>query len=373
MQIQTLPTPALLIDLDVLERNLKRMQSLADHAGVRLRPHVKTHKSLDIAQKQRALGARGITVSTIAEAEVFARGGFDDITWALPNPLSHLDAVLSLSHEITLRILIDDLHAACVIDEAAQRSATKLHAWLKVDCGYHRAGVDPRSAAVLELIEALSTTRGLVFDGILTHAGHAYAASNRNEIRVVAEQERAVMLDLARRARERGLSVPEISIGSTPSLSVAEDLSGVDEIRPGNYVFYDYTQASIGSCTIADCALTVLASVISAREGSDYFVTDAGALALSKDAGPDHLSGHVGMGRIFSDYETKSLDHRLRIERLSQEHGIVRSLEGGALRKVGDKVRLLEHHSCLTAAQFDFYHVVRGDEVIDRWHIERQR
>jgi D-serine deaminase-like pyridoxal phosphate-dependent protein len=369
MRIDDLATPALLVDLDVLQQNLERMQAIADRTSVRLRPHVKTHKCAAIAHKQRRLGARGITVSTIAEAQAFARAGFDDITWALPNPLSHLSDILALSRDIELRLLVDDESAIRTLEGAK----AGLHVWLKVDCGYHRAGVDPRSPTTLDLIRMLSASDHLIFDGILTHAGHAYWAKDRKEIQSIASQERAVMLQLAETARAQGLSAREISIGSTPTMSVSGDLTGISEIRPGNYVFYDGTQAAIGSCDVEDCALTVLSSVISSHASAEYFVIDAGALALSKDPGPDHIVGHKGYGAIFADYEAHAIDPDLVIERLSQEHAIVRAMRPKAVAPVGARVRILEHHSCLAAAQFDEYCVVRGDEVVDRWHIDRQR
>lgn len=379
MHITELPTPALLLDLDVLERNLARMQARAARAGVRLRPHVKTHKCIEIARRQRALGAAGITVSTLAEAEAFARAGFDDLTWALPNPLSHLAGALDLAARATLRLLIDDLGALRAIEAACAAAGRTLHAWLKVDCGYHRAGVDPASAEAVALLQALARSPTLAFDGILTHAGHGYHAATRAALEAIAAEERDVMRALKARAAGLGITVPEISIGSTPTIGITdtpEVLAGIDEIRPGNYVFFDFTQVALGSCTLADCALTVAASVISHPPGAPRFVTDAGALALSKDPGPDHLPGlseAVGMGRIFADYPARRLWDDVKIESLSQEHGVLSAPTAPGRFAVGERVRILEHHACLTAAQFDAYWVVRGEEVVDRWRIERQR
>jgi D-serine deaminase-like pyridoxal phosphate-dependent protein len=380
MRIEDLPTPALLLDLDVLERNLARMQDLADRCAVRLRPHVKTHKCIEIGRRQIALGAAGICASTFAEAAAFARSGFGDITWALPNPLSHLSAVFALSEETnaTIRLLTDDLAAFGILERAARSRDRRLHVFLKVDCGYHRAGVDPRAPAALELIEALDRSNDVLFDGILTHAGHGYHARGKAELLAIAGDERAVMLELAERAKRRGHTFREISIGSTPTLSVADRLDGISEIRPGNYVFYDYTQVALGSCALEDCATTVLASVISHQRGARRFVTDAGALALSKDSGPDHLtdSDHSGMGKVFADYPARRLADGVRFEQLSQEHGIVAAESAEQIERgyaVGEKIRVLENHSCLCAALFDEYNVVRGDEVIGTWKIERKR
>lgn len=372
--IDALPTPSLLLDLDVLEANLRRMQTLADRNRVRLRPHVKTHKCIEIARRQAALGARGLTVSTFHEAKAFLAAGFDDLTWALPNPLSRLDELLALPEQATLRVLVDDLEAAKMIEARAQKSGRRLHIFIKIDCGYHRAGIDPRSEDALRLAELLARSKTLAFDGILTHAGHSYHAKTQGEVRAIARQELEVMLEFKARAEQHGLPVQEISIGSTPTLANATELPGATELRPGNYVFFDYTQVALGSCTLADCALTVLASVISHQKNADWFVTDAGALSLSKDTGPDHLSGPNSMGLVFADYASRTLATDVGFEQLSQEHGLVRAGSPEALRgryPVGARVRVLEMHSCLTAASFDAYQVVRGDRVLGVWPIAR--
>jgi D-serine deaminase-like pyridoxal phosphate-dependent protein len=149
-------------------------------------------------------------------------------------------------------------------------------------------------------------------------------------------------------------------------MSAAEDLTGVTEARPGNYVFYDFTQVSLGACTVADCAVTVLASVVSCPPGAGHSVVDAGALALSKDPGPADGSG--GFGRVFRDETTAALDPEARLTGVSQEHGVL-----SQRRPVGSRVRILPNHSCLTVACFDAIQVVRGDRVVDRWKIWRGR
>lgn len=376
MHIHELPTPALLVDLDILERNLGFMQTRANKLGVSLRPHIKTHKCLEIASRQRTLGAKGITVSTFYEAEAFQKAGFDDITWAFPLPPVYATRVARFPESSRLRVVIDSTEAKGHLDKVCRTTGRKAHVWLKVDCGYHRAGVDPKSPAAEALVKSLVESRVLEFDGILSHSGHAYRARRREEILPFAHEERDTMVEFAERMRARGYDIPGISVGSTPAMSVVEDLTGVTEMRPGNYAFFDYTQAMIGSCGIADCALTVLASVISHQPEESHFLTDAGALALSKDAGPTHVKNQMGMGIIFENYERKRLESHIELTSLSQEHGKVsaedaRHIKGRYL--VGERIRILEHHSCLTAANFDKYYVVREDQVIDEWKILRGR
>jgi D-serine deaminase-like pyridoxal phosphate-dependent protein len=359
--ISDLPTPALLLDLDKLDRNLQRMASKAENLGVALRPHIKTHKCVEIARRQASLGARGITVSTLYEARVFARNGFDDITWAYPLIVSRLHEVANLAREVTLRVVVDSADAVVALETLAQ----PLHVWLKVDCGYHRAGVDPDRDASVELAERITESPYLNFDGILTHSGHAYHATSGEDLRNIALEERSVMIEFAEKLRQRGIPRVAVSIGSTPAMSAAADLSGVSEIRPGNYALYDLTQVRLGAARVRDCAATVLTTVVSAAPGR--CVIDAGALSLSKDLGPS-TAERPSYGEIFSDYERGALDSGRQIVDVSQEHGIV--AEASA---VGDKLRILPNHSCLTVAHFDAFVVVRGDSVVDRWKIWRGR
>lgn len=365
MRIDEIPTPALLLDLDVLERNLARMSARAAALGVALRPHIKTHKSVEVAERQRALGVSGITVSTLYEARVFADHGFDDITWAFPVILSRLPEVRELGLRVTLRLVVDSAEAVSALEGLGM----PLHVWLKVDCGYHRAGVDPESPLALDLARRIAGSRHLALDGILTHSGHAYHGESREEIVGIAEQERSVMAGFAARLRDEGIAVPGVSVGSTPAMSVVQSLAGVTEARPGNYAFYDFMQVELGSCTVSDCAVTVLSSVVSCRPGEDRSVVDAGALAMSKDAGPP---GRETMGEVFVDphegYRAGVLSEATRLVSLSQEHGILSSAQ-----PVGARVRILPNHSCLTVAQFDEYHATRGDEVVDRFKVWRGR
>ncbi len=359
--LDALPTPALLLDLDRLEQNLERMAARCRTLGVALRPHLKTHKCVEIAERQRALGARGVTVATLFEARVFADHGFDDLTWAFPLVLSRLDEVRELAGRVKLRVTIDSVAAL----DALERVAHPLHVWLKIDCGYHRAGLDPTDPATLDLARRLAASARLRFDGLLTHSGHAYHEPDPRARRRIAEAERRAVADLRDRLAAEGIPV-QASVGSTPAMAVVESLAGVQEARPGNYVFHDGTQVALGTCTATDCAVTVLASVVSAPVGGTHCVTDAGALALSKDAGP--LGGETGMGQVYDDYATGTVHRATRLTALSQEHGIL-----STRLPVGQRVRILPNHSCLTAACFDEYVVVQSDRVVDRWRIWRGR
>jgi D-serine deaminase-like pyridoxal phosphate-dependent protein len=361
MDLSDLPTPALLLDLDRVERNLARMAARCRDLGVALRPHLKTHKCVELAQRQRVHGAGGVTVSTLVEARVFADHGFDDITWAFPVILSRLPEVRALADRVTLRLFVDGPEAL----DALEREEFPFHVWLKLDCGYHRAGLDPSSPATLALARRLAASPRLRFDGVATHSGHAYHTAGRDRIAAVAEDERRAVAEFRDRLAGEGMQVSG-SVGSTPAMSCVERLDGVTEARPGNYVFYDAMQVGLEVCSPADCGVSVLASVVSAQPGAAHCVVDAGALALSKDAG--HPGPVPAMGWIYDDYPAGTLRSDARLTALSQEHGVL-----SARLPVGARVRILPNHSCLTAACFDEYHVVRAGQVVDRWKIWRGR
>lgn len=349
-----LETPVALLDAARLRANLDRMQASVGRLGAALRPHVKTAKCVEVARLHQRAGARGITVSTLYEAEAFADHGFDDITWAFPLSLSRLSQVESLARRVTLGVVIDSTVAA----DALARLHVPLRVWMKIDCGYHRCGVDPHSDAPVRLAERIAAAGHSLF-GLLSHSGDAYAHAERRERRDVAEAERATIVAVAASLRRAGFEVAAVSVGSTPSMTAVQQLDGVTEARPGNYVYFDKTQVDLGTCELHDCAATVLAQVVSSQ--TTHAVIDAGALALSKDAGIGEPSS---MGGVFVDLGAERLDPHQRVTSLSQEHGkLARPLPVGTL------VRVLPNHSCLTVACFDSCHAVRGDHVVDHWRI----
>ncbi len=375
MDLSTQSTPALLLDIGILKRNVATMATRARRLGVSLRPHIKTHKCLEVARLQLEGGAQGITVSTLTEGEIFAGGGFDNITYAVPLEPGKIQRALALARQINLGITVDDPALVEMLDRAAGVERQRVKTWLKVDCGYHRAGVDPASVYALRLAQAIAGAQHLDFAGLLTHAGHAYKASAVSEILAIADEERLILTRFAEQLRTTGIQVPVLSVGSTPTMAVSSDLEGIDEARPGNYVFHDRTQLALGSCKVEDCALTVMATVISHQPDRNQVVIDAGALALSQDPGPAHLDSSPNFGAIVSDRENMSLYTSFHVVSMSQEHGIIKgksAADVGSLA-VGCRVIILPNHSCLAVAQFDEYVVVKGEQVVERWKIHRER
>ena len=342
------------------------MAEKARRLGVRLRPHVKTHKCVEAARIQTADAFAGITVSTLAEARAFAAGGFTDITYAVPIAPRRIAAAADLNDEIdALNILVDHLDTVRAVEETAASRSTVLPVFLEVDCGGGRTGVDPESEAPRALARRLAESEVIDFRGLLTHAGHSYLTRNRSEAFETACEERNVMASLAAELRDLGLEFREVSVGATPTMRAIDDLAGVTEVRPGNYIFFDAFQSAIGSCETDEIAFSVLATVLSVHREHDRAVIDAGAVALSKDPGPTHVDPDCGFGVPVTLEDQHPLPG-LRLNTLTQEHGALSGPGVEALRP-GARIRIVPNHSCLAAACFESYYVLRGTEVVDEW------
>lgn len=357
--IDDLPTPALILDRAVLRRNLRRMSERLRAAGVALRPHLKTAKSVQIGRMAVEGHDGRITVSTLAEARYFAKGGFTDILYGVGIVPSKLAAVTELRRQgVNLRIVTDNISVARTIAEAAQDGDT-FSVFIEIDSGGGRAGLPfPDLSGLIDIARTLKSATGVEFAGVMTHAGHSYHESTPDGIAAVAEQERRAVVGAAAVLRAAGIACPIVSAGSTPTATHSRDFTGITEMRPGVYVFNDLDQQYIGSCAADDLALSVLASVIGHYPHRNQVLIDAGALALSKDVSAQEFKPAVGFGLI-ADAPAGDM----AVTACSQEHGFVGSedpIPYGNL-PIGSRVRVLPNHACITAAAYDRYYVVDSD------------
>lgn len=367
MKLEQLKTPAFLIDLTRLENNIQKMEGIARSHGIHLRPHIKTHKTVEIARMQTEGRIPAIAVSTLAEARFFGKEGFLDITYAFPLTKNKIEEAAALTRILSgFHILVDHPDLVEALQAYGQAHSVRFSVYLKVNPGYHRAGVDPQKKESVELARRIHEGEGTQFEGVLTHGGHAYDARDPAGVKRVAREERSALINFAAAVEGIGAPCPVLSAGSTPTAVHGENWKGVTELRPGNYVFFDKFQADIGTCTLDECAATVLAEVAGHYPDRNQMLIDAGALALSKDRGADHVLDEVTYGAVQGRPE-------LKITKLSQEHGIVESDAPICYHDfpLGSRLRIVPNHSCLAAALFPRYAVVIDDTVVDEWYPAR--
>lgn len=361
-----LPTPAVLIDKTRLLANIDRMQARASAQGIRLRPHSKTHKSPRIARWQIERGAVGICCAKIGEAEVFADAGIADIR--LPYPLSPLNAsrVVALLDRTRLSFIVDHLTVARGWSLAMSAVGREVDVLVKVDVGFHRCGIDPTLATALAFVRTVAAMPGLRLKGLLAHAGQGYHATSEDHLRQIAADEVRMLTELATAARAEGIAIEEISAGATPTARFSLEQAGLTEYRPGNYVYFDRTQVGLGAATLDDCALTVLATVVS-KPAADRLILDCGSKTLSSD-GARGFSPLPGYGAIFRDTLVKAgarPDPDLIVERLSEEHATVRVANGATSLEPGDRVRVLPNHACVVSNLVDQVWVMDGGTMLE--------
>jgi len=364
--LQQVETPCLVLERGKLERNIARMRDHLAKLKVGLRPHVKTAKSYDVARLALAGQPGGITVSTLKEAEQFFAHGITDILYAVgitPNKLDHVAALKRRGADIT--IILDNVESARIVAARGVALGIKFPALIEIDSDGHRSGVKPDDAVLLDIGRILEGG-GTQLRGIMTHAGDSYNCDTVEMIRAMAVRERDAVARCAARLRAAGLPCPVVSVGSTPTATYSEDLTGVTEVRAGVYMFFDLVMAGLNVCKVDDIAVSVLATVIGHQPDKGWIITDAGWMAMSRDRGTAAQRIDQGYG-IVCDLAGAPLDDLLVVS-TNQEHGIVGHRDGGTLDAarypVGTLLRVLPNHACATAAQHDRYHVVAGDAQV---------
>ena len=355
-----LSTPALILDEARCRRNCARLRDHVHALGVVMRPHLKTCKNLEIARWCMESPQGPATVSTLAEAEYFAAGGVRDICYAVGIAPDKLPRAATLrAGGADLILTLDSLEAAQALLAFARERRLSFAVMLETDCDGHRAGIAPDDP-LLVILGRMLHDGGQEVRGILTHAGSAYDGGIPEQLRQLAEQERAAAVAAAGMLRAAGLPCPVVSVGSTPTAHFACSLEGVSEVRAGTHVFHDLVMWRLGVCEPEDIALSVLATVIGRRTDGGLLL-DAGWTALSRDqGGPGGFDVH-GYGLVCN------LDGQpypgLCIRDTNQEHALAHGPYTPPL-PVGSRVRILPVHACATAACFDAYHLLREGRIV---------
>lgn len=364
-----LPTPSLVLDLGKMERNIARLAGRMPAVGVKLRPHLKTAKSIDIARLILEGRDKSITVSTLKEAQVFGRAGIRDILYAVqivPQKLPDVTAIRKTG--IDLKILVDSEQAAQAVSDHAAATGDRIPCLIEVDIDGHRGGISLGSKETLLSVGRI-LNQGARLAGIMAHAGDSYNLSDAEALRVAAESERRGAAEMADCLRADGLSCEIVSIGSTPTAHALDRFDGITEIRAGVYVFGDLVQSNIGACDVDDIAISVLATVIGHQPQKGWILTDCGWTALSSDRGQAGQAIDYGFGQVCNE-DGCPLDDLIVLS-VNQEHGII-GLRPGANGRlpelpVGSRIRILPNHACAAAEQHQAYHVMRGSDVIATW------
>lgn len=368
MHLAEIETPAVLIDSERLLANLEWAQSLARSRGVALRPHVKTHKCLQIAQLQLERGAVGLTASKVDEALVFIESGVRSITVAYPllDP-GKLDRLLraAAQHATDLRVVVDSENGVRALTEAARRSGCVPGALLEIDVGLHRCGLSEQDPMLLPLVRCICANDNLRFVGLLSHAGHSYGASTREEVAQIAAEECAILRRVRSRLEAAGIEVSEVSVGSTPTVLASDSYEGITEIRPGNYAFMDRTPVRLGLAKLERVALTVLTTVVSVN--ARYLIVDAGSKVLSSDRGAHGATAVADYGLAFPLGEENDFASALPVVKLSEEHGFVG--RGACDLPIGSKLRIVPNHACPVVNLVDELTVISGKGQIARWSV----
>lgn len=370
MKISDLSTPAALVDIERMERNIVRMQSRMNSLGVNFRPHVKTSKCVEVTQAQIKAGARGITVSTLKEAEQFFAAGMTDILYAVGITANKFPQALALlAKGCDLKVLTDSVQSAAAISAFGIANDIRFKVMIEIDTDDHRSGIKPDSPQLLDVAQALAAG-GAELYGVMTHAGSSYDLNTPEALEKMAEQERSGCVRAAQRLREAGFPCPVVSVGSTPTALSARALEGVTEVRAGVYVFFDLVMHNVGVCTTDDIALSVLTTVIGHQEEKGWVIVDAGWMAMSRDRGTQKQTTDFGYGQVCAADGAPLAGYMMT--GANQEHGIISrqgepDLSIATRFPVGSQLRLLPNHACATAAQFPEYQALSAQQDLQIW------
>ncbi|WP_444995204.1 alanine racemase [Aliikangiella sp. IMCC44359] len=372
MDLFTIETPCLVLDKRKLVKNIAYIKERLSKLGVNLRPHGKTAKNIDVITMALEGQKGGITVSTLKEAEYYFSHGINDIIYAVGIAPVKLDRIVDLIKKgAHITVILDSLEQAKFVAEKGLLHGIDIPALIELDCDGHRSGITVDDSLMLDIGSFINNKEGINLAGVLTHAGESYQCQSVEEIRALAKIERDIAVKSAEILKKNGLPCSIVSVGSTPTASFAEELSGITEVRAGVFMFYDLVMAGLGVCDKNDIAVSVLTSVIGHQKSKGWVITDAGWTALSRDRGTASQKVDQGYG-VVCDVSGKPIDNML-VSSTNQEHGIILSRIKEELDwdsfAIGNLFRVLPNHACATGAMHEHYYVVDGStEVVDVWH-----
>jgi len=341
--LEHITSPALLLDEQICKDNISRMAEKAANYGVKFRPHAKTHQSAEIADWFRDYGVDTLTVSSIDMAEYFADAGWEEITIALPVNIRESESIENLAKRVTLSLLITETET---IDYLQERINSAVQIYIEIDSGGHRTGLDPLQLdKISEMTDMLDSSSQLSFRGFYSHPGHSYQARSKSGILSIHREVQETMIGLKEK-----FPGALTCVGDTPCCSVAESFTGIDEISPGNFVFYDLMQVEIGSCSVSDIAVALAAPVVAKHPGRNQVTVHGGAIHLSKEVIETHGTKICGLPVTLTDTGWSEPVDNSYVMALSQEHGMLKcTSELFNKLEIGDLIGIIPVHSCLTA------------------------
>lgn len=354
--------PTLLVDKEKCLSNIKFMYDKAKQYNLTFRPHFKTHQSIEVGRWYRQSGIDKITVSSLRMAEYFASDGWNDITVAFPVNVLETDRINSLAEKIVLNILITSYE---VITFLNAHLTHKVNFFIKIDTGTNRTGINIKNKEEInKILNESNISEKLIFKGFLAHSGHTYKAKSTEEIKNIHNKELEIMNELK---TEYNKKFPDIicSVGDTPACSLLDDFEGMDEIRPGNFAFYDLQQEKIGSCTADKIVVCMACPVVSKNEERKEILIYGGGVHFSKDSFTLD-NGEIAYGYIvkLNNNDWDLPDKQSYVKALSQEHGIIKASDGLFNNtNIGDVIGILPAHSCLTADCMKRMVTLSGEEI----------
>lgn len=355
--------PTLLLDAKRAIKNIQQMVEKTNKSQILFRPHFKTHQSAQVGEWFWKFGVEAITVSSVEMAMYFAQHGWKDITIAFPTNILEIENINRLASSIKLNLLVESKETVAFL---ANNLPAAVDVWIKIDVGYQRTGIPwDQFNEIAALAHQIGSSNNMTFKGLLTHSGHAYRAQSTAEVTNIYNETVQRLTGVKKHLIDKGLNDTQISIGDTPSCSIVENFNGVDEIRPGNFVFYDVTQLNIGSCEEKDIAVAVACPVVAKHRERNEIVIYGGAIHLSKEffivKSGNKIYGYV---TLLQENGWSSMIKNTHLSALSQEHGIIKAESDFFNQvKIGNVLVILPIHSCLTVNLMRKYLALDGEII----------